>query len=102
MSSTRYQTALRFIQAFETLSVETFLSLQTPTCHHIFAPSSLSLHPKDNAAFAAHISGLKQLMEGFPVRAKEVIDSQESNQATSETRFRDEVKDTGISEDEWA
>ncbi|TVY21195.1 Austinol synthesis protein J [Lachnellula arida] len=106
MTSTRHQTALHFIQAFETLSVDTFLSLQTPTCQHIFAPASLSVPPKNNAAFAAHIAGIKQLMEGFPVTAKEVIDSQGSNQvvvwATSETRFRDEVKDTGIPEDEWA
>ena len=40
------------------------------------------------------------------MRPKEVIESQDSNQvvvwAMSETCFRDEVKDAGIPEDEWA
>ena len=81
MTSTRCQTALRFISAFETLSVETFRSLLTPNY-------------------------IKEVLESFPVRAEAISEDQQRNQviisATSETRFRDDAKDAGIPDDEWA
>jgi hypothetical protein len=106
MTSKRYQTALKFIGAFEDLSIDTFLALQTPTCRHVFAPASLPPPaPLDNAGFAAHQTGLRTILEAFPVRAKEIIEDQEKNQvviwATSETKFFDAVKDSGLSDDEW-
>lgn len=106
MTSKRYQTALKFIEAFDTLSIDTFLALQATTCHHIFAPTSLPPPaPLDNAGFAAHLKGLRTILEAFPVHAKEIVEDQEKNQvviwATSETKFFDAVKDSGLSDEEW-
>lgn len=106
MSSTRYQTALQYIAAFETLSTETFLAIETEDCHHTFAPSSLQIASfSTSAAFAAHITGLRKVLAAFPVFPKEVIENPTENQvlvwATSETRFHDAAKDSGVSEEEW-
>lgn len=45
-------------------------------------------------------------MTGFPVTAKEIIDSADSNTvtiwATSEAQFREELKDDGVPAEKWA
>lgn len=107
MPSNRYNTAVAFIEAFDSLSASTFLSLLTPTCQHIFAPASADAprEPLDNNAFAAHISSLTLVLRNFPVYPKEIIENERANQvvvwATSETRFHDEVMDGGIAAEEW-
>ncbi|TVY84262.1 Uncharacterized protein LSUE1_G000871 [Lachnellula suecica] len=105
MTSIRYRTAIRFIEAFDKLSVETFLALQTPACEHVFAPASLSLPPKNNETFSAHITGLQALLESFPVIPIEVQENPDKNQvliwATSQANFHHDLKDSGISDEQW-
>jgi hypothetical protein len=106
MPSTRHNTALRYIQAFETLSVETFLSIQTPSCVHTFAPASINIPlPLDANAFVKHISNLKQILKGFPVTAKEILEDEAKNSvivwAGSQAIFHDELMDAGIPREEW-
>ncbi|KAJ5099317.1 hypothetical protein N7532_006318 [Penicillium argentinense] len=101
------QTALSYLQGFTTLSADTFLRYLSPTASHRFAPSSLSPpSPMSPEAFANHLEGLREVLSGFPVSAKEIFDHEEKGQvtiwATSEAEFRHEVKDGGITEDEWA
>ena len=106
MPSTRYETAMKFIGGFETLSPSSLLSCRTPDCTQIFLPSSLALPPKDNAAFEAHLSHLHDYLKTFPVTVKEVMEDAKENKvvvwATSQANFHDEVKDGGLTEEEWA
>lgn len=106
MPSTRYQTAVEFIEDFENLSPSTMLARRTPDCTHIFLPSSIAPPPKDNAAFEAHISRLHDIIKSFPVTAKEIMEDGDQNKvvvwATSQAQFYDEVKDRGLSDEEWA
>ncbi|OCL04240.1 hypothetical protein AOQ84DRAFT_442220 [Glonium stellatum] len=107
MTSTRRNTAVAFFDTFKTLSVQDAISIRTPTCRHIFTPASISPPPPlDNAQFAAHISRLKEIIASFPVTTKEISEDQEKNQviiwATAQAEFHTELKDAGISDEEWA
>ncbi|OJD16555.1 hypothetical protein AJ78_03292 [Emergomyces pasteurianus Ep9510] len=106
-SSKRLETAQKFIRNYDTLSTEPLESLLADNFVQQFAPASLNppgpLNKKD---MVEHIAGLHALMSGFPLTVKEYIESESSNQvtlwATSRAIFREEVKDSGISEAEWA
>lgn len=106
MPSKLHTTATQFLAAFETLDADTFTSLQASNYTHVFAPASAGLPGQlDGPQFAHHIEHLRDILRGFPVKAKEVFDNETRNQvtvwATNETWFRDEVKDDGATEEEW-
>ncbi|KAF8846984.1 hypothetical protein BDZ45DRAFT_682168 [Acephala macrosclerotiorum] len=104
MSSTRRQTALASLAAFENLDIDAHISLRSPKCTNIFAPSSQPA-PLDDSGFAAHLSKLKAVIERFPVWPKEVMEDEKQNRviiwAMGEAHFRDEVRDDGLTEEEW-
>ena len=60
----------------------------------------------DNATFAAFIVSLRDVMAGFPVTPKEMVDSENENTvtvwATSEAKFHEEFKDDSFSATDWA
>lgn len=100
------QTALAYLEGFTTLSPDSFLDVLAPTAIHKFAPASLNLPVSMTAsAFAAHIGTLREVLDEFPVYPKEIFVNEAQNQvtiwATSETHFRQDVKDEGISPEEW-
>jgi hypothetical protein len=105
MSSTNQKTALKFLDAFETLSSD-LLTLRTPTCCHTFAPVSITPPTHlDNAKFEAHLNRLREVIRSFPVKAKEIMEDQAQNRvivwATSRAEFFDELRDNGIPNEEW-
>lgn len=97
--------ALDYLAAFSTLDPTTFTALCTPTCTHTFLPSSMSIAPKSPVEFSAHIASLRKVLASFPVTFEEVFHDIAAYKvivhATSETVFREEAKDEGVSEDEW-
>lgn len=98
--------ALQYLHGFSTMDPEAMIALRTPTAIQYFAPASLPPpEPKDNEGFAAHLGHLKQVMECFPVEAKEIIESKEEKKvviwATSQAKFKDGVKDNSISAEDW-
>lgn len=107
MSSKLEQTALAYLEAFKTLSPESFLSILAPTAIHQFAPASLNLpESMSGSAFATHIGRLREILDGFPVYPKGDISVNEGQNeatvwATSEAHFRPEAMDDGISMEEW-
>lgn len=106
MGSKRLETAKTFIDQFATLDTQALASILAENHTHQFAPASLNVPgPFDKAGLLAHRSRLRNVLTGFPVTAKEYIESESSNQvtvwATSQTIFRDDAKDDGLSEEEW-
>lgn len=106
MSSIRRGTALAFIAAFEDLDIEKHLSLRATSCIHIFAPDTAITHePFSNSAFEAHLTKLRAVIERFPVWPKEVMEDEHQNRviiwARGQPTFRNEVRDEGLSADEW-
>lgn len=98
--------ALQYLNGFGTLDAEQMIGLRTPTAVQYFAPASLPPpDPKDNDAFKAHLASLSQILEAFPVTAKETIESREEKKvviwATSQAKFKEEVKDDAIPDEEW-
>ncbi|KAL9620137.1 MAG: hypothetical protein Q9160_005343 [Pyrenula sp. 1 TL-2023] len=102
-SSRAIQTAKRYISIFDDLSVSTFSSLISPSYTHTFAPSSPlkdflpNAEPFSREGILAHMSHLKEVMAGFPVTAKEIVYSEESNcvvvWAGSRAVWREELMD---------
>lgn len=96
--SPRLRTAKSYIAFFATLDITLLSSLLSDDddFEHIMAPSSLAIPPLSKPQFLAHSSGLRKIMSGFPVFAKEYIESESENSvvvwATSRTDFREEVK----------
>jgi len=91
--------ATSFLSAFDNLSVDDHIALRAPLCIHIFAPSSLNIAPKTNAAFAAHVTNnLLPLLERFPVTAKETHINETGRQitiwATGKPEFKKEAMGT--------
>ncbi|KAL2859872.1 uncharacterized protein BJX67DRAFT_386558 [Aspergillus lucknowensis] len=106
-ASKRLQTAQKFISHFSTIDDNLLESLLAENYHHQFAPASLNPPgPFDKAGYLAHVRSLKYVLKGFPVTAKEYIESESSNTvvvwATAEAQFMEEVKDDGIPAEEWA
>ena len=105
MPTRRYDTAMAFIGDFATLDVATMLSRRTDDCIHTFLPASIAPPAKDNVTFGEHISRLRDVLQKFPVTAKEVMEDEAKNvvivHATSQAHFHDEFKDDGISSEEW-
>jgi hypothetical protein len=59
----------------------------------------------DNATFLANKAALKEIVTGFPVTPKEVMEDQKKNRvivwADVRALWRDEIKDDGIAAEEW-
>lgn len=107
MASKRLETAEKFIGQFETLDSAMLESVLAENHKHEFAPASLNPPgPFDKKGMIEHTGRLRNIMSGFPVTVKEIIDSESSKEVTiwasSRAHFRDEVKDDGVSEEEWA
>ncbi|GAD99014.1 hypothetical protein SNOG_13971 [Paecilomyces variotii No. 5] len=103
----RRETAEKFISIFGTLDTQLLDSLLAEDFVHQFAPASLGLRePLGKQVFLEHIGGIREIMVGFPVTANEYIENESGNQvtvwATSLANFREDVKDDGVSEKEWA
>lgn len=107
MASKRLETAKKFIDQFATFDTQTLDIILSENYTHHFAPESLSsLGPYTKKEFIDHHGRMLTIMSGFPVTAKEYIESEDGNQvvvwATSRALFRDDVKDdVGISEKDW-
>jgi len=107
MSSKSSQTVLSYLEGFKTLSPDAFLPFLAPTALLRLAPASMSPPgPMTLEAFTNHLIGLREFLERFPIYPKEIFDSDEKGHvtiwATSEATFKEECKDDGLSEDEWA
>lgn len=105
MESKRLQTAKKYIGHFETLDTDTLASVLAPDHIHQFAPASLAFPgPFTKEQFLEHGKVLRRVMTGFPVYAKEYVESEASNQvtvwATSRALFREEVLE-GEDRGEW-
>jgi hypothetical protein len=107
MASKRLETAKRFIAQFATPSdTQGFASVLAENYTHQFAPASLNLPVVyDKQGFLEHIGHLSHIMTGFPVTGKQYIETASPNGvtvwATGQAKFRDDVKDDGIPEEEW-
>lgn len=106
MESKRLQTAKKYIGHFANLDIETLESVLAKDYVHQFAPASMSPPgPFDRQGKLDHINRLRNILAGFPVTAKEYIESESSNRvtvwATSQTVFHEHVKDDGIAAEEW-
>jgi hypothetical protein len=106
MASKRLETAKKFIGQFATFDTQTLDIILSENYTHHFSPTSLSpLGPYSKQDFLDHHSRMLTIMSGFPVMAKEYIESESGNQvavwATSQAIFRNEVKDDGIPEMDW-
>ncbi|KAH8697047.1 hypothetical protein BGW36DRAFT_377840 [Talaromyces proteolyticus] len=100
------ETAKKFIGQFATFDTQTLDNILSENYTHHFAPESLSsLGPYTKKEFLDHHRRMLTIMSGFPVMAKEYIQSESRNQvvvwATSQAIFRDEVKDDTILEKDW-
>lgn len=105
MESKRLQTANKYINHFETLDTDTLASVLAQNYTHEFAPASLAPPgPFTRDQFLKHNAALRKIMTGFPVQAKEYVESEASNQvtvwATARARFREEVMEDGAEGDE--
>lgn len=96
MESERLQTAKKYIKHFETLDGDLLASVLAPDYTHHFAPASLAFPgPFTRKQFLEHSAVLRRVMTGFPVYAREYVESESSNQvtvwATARPLFKEEV-----------
>ena len=106
MTSPRLATAKEYIALFASLDASQLETILDDEYYHEFAPKSMAPPgPFDKRGFLEHYSHLKDIMSGFPVTGHEYLESECANavtvHATSETVFRQELRDEGLSKEEW-
>jgi hypothetical protein len=103
MTSARYSTALKYLEASNVLDLSAIMSLRSATCTHIFAPGERP--PVDNTTYEAGLHRFKDIIFGFPVTVKEVMEDEKLNRiifwASGGVRWNPAAKDPGLSEEEW-
>lgn len=104
--STRLRTAKSYIAFFTTLDTSLLAPLLSDEkFEHIMAPASLAIPSLNKSQFLAHSVDLGKIMSGFPVVAKEYLESESANSvvvwATSRTEFREVVLKQEGGNDGW-
>jgi len=107
MSSTRRATALKYLDAASTFDLDAIMALRSPDCTHEFHPPSVGVRPPlDNTAYEAQLRQFKDIVVGFPVTIKEIIEDDKENRLMvlleSSQTWSSDAKDAGLSEEEWA
>jgi hypothetical protein len=106
MSSKRMSLALKYMQAANEMDFSTIMAMRSPSCSHLFHPSSLGVRPPiDNATYEANLVRFKDIISGFPMTIKETLEDEKKNQimiwAEGGQSWFPEAKDPGFSEEEW-
>ncbi|CAO2657167.1 Nn.00g032930.m01.CDS01 [Neocucurbitaria sp. VM-36] len=79
MPSRERQTADAIVAAFNSMDIDTIVSLRTPDCQRVFLPTSLKYKPQSNEAYRANLTGMKSIFNSFQITVNDVIEG------TSET-----------------
>jgi hypothetical protein len=79
MPSKERQTADAIVAAFNTMDVDTLISLRTPDCKRVFLPSSLEYTPQTNDEYRDRLSGMKTIFTSFHVTVDDVIEGTSEN-----------------------
>ncbi|CAI6236490.1 unnamed protein product [Periconia digitata] len=88
-SSPNLRAALSFLSIADTLDPAPLETLLSPSYTHTLAPSSLTgFGPWDKAGFMAHISFMGSVLEGFPVKVVEAVESERSVWAWTRSQAR--------------
>lgn len=106
MTSGRVLTASKYLKAADEMDIDAIMSLRSPICSHHYAPASLGeLPPLDNATYQASLLRFKDIISGFEITNKEVMEDDKQNRimiwASARTIWYPAAKDPGITEEEW-
>jgi hypothetical protein len=106
MTSTRYNTALKFISAFKAMDLPTIMSIRAPNCMHQMAPASLgSRPPLNNEAYETSIARFSDIVTEWPAEAKEIMEDEKQNRvvvwATSKAVWKKELMDGDSKDWDW-
>ncbi|KUJ10195.1 uncharacterized protein LY89DRAFT_689999 [Mollisia scopiformis] len=98
MPSARYNTAVKYIEAFNNLDLKSIMSLRAPKCTHQMAPASLGYgDPITNDVYETSISRFGRYISAWPVEIKEVTEDEKNNRvvvwATAQPQWREEAMD---------
>ena len=105
MSSKLQQTVLSFFDAFRRLSAANCAAMLAPTATYQFGPASVGLPVMDQSGLAVHVNTLASILSSFTINVKETFENKEQHQvvvwATGQGIFKDEARDSGITEEDW-
>jgi hypothetical protein len=74
MSSPIRRTANAIVTAFQTMDIDTMISLRASSCKRIFLPSSLNYAPQSNETYRASLLVMKSIFNSFHVSINDVIE----------------------------
>ena len=106
MTSKRLDTALAYIGHFASIDASVLERILADNFVQNYAPASIpNPGPFDKPGLISLTRHMNTLLSGFPMLVKEVIESDKSNAVTiwvtGEATFRDEVRDDGLTAEEW-
>jgi ketosteroid isomerase-like protein len=107
MASRRAATVNKFVEAFGTLDLDALHALVSPDFIYTFAPSSAPLPPPmDFETWVTRMGGVCALLKAYPITVTTLIDCGDAENkvvihATAQAQFKDEVKDDGMTKEEW-
>jgi hypothetical protein len=74
MPSQERNTANAIVTAFNSMDIDTIISLRTPDCQRIFLPSSLNYAPQSNKTYRASLEAMKSVFTFFKISVDDIIE----------------------------
>lgn len=76
--SPQRQTADRLITAFNSMDIDTIVSLRTETATRHIIPSTLGHAPQNNSQYKAHLDRLKPIFSNFNLSVQDTLEDREA------------------------
>jgi hypothetical protein len=74
MPSQERNTANAIVTAFNSMDIDTIISLRTPGCQRIFLPSFLKYAPQSNETYRTSLEAMKSVFNSFKITVNDIIE----------------------------
>jgi hypothetical protein len=74
MPSQERNTANAIVTAFNSMDIDTIISLRTPGCQRLFLPSSLKYAPQSNETYRTSLEAMKSVFNSFKMTVNDIIE----------------------------
>jgi hypothetical protein len=74
MPSQERNTANAIVTAFNSMNIDTIISLRIPGCQRIFLPYSLKYAPQSNETYRTSLEAMKSVFNSFKITVNDIIE----------------------------
>ena len=87
-SSPQRQTAVKVVEAFNRMDIDTIISYRSPDCMRYILPSTLGHPPTDNETYRTSLERLKPIFSNFNLTVHDLIEDQNAGRICMQLKAR--------------